>query len=58
MRIKSSIHLLGVSFSVVILSQSAYAIDSCLVGNWKADKAQLQQFFSQSSTQVFSNPSG
>jgi len=58
MEIKIFISVLSASFIIGVLSQPAMAMDSCLVGNWKADKAQLQKFFTQSSSQVFSNPSG
>ncbi len=58
MKIQRYLKLLGVPFVLVVFSLSAQAMDNCLIGNWKADKAQLQKFFAQSSAQVFSNPSG
>lgn len=58
MKIKNSIKLLSVSFALILLSLSAQAMDRCFVGNWKADKTPLKQFFSQASAQVFSNPNG
>lgn len=58
MKIKGILKSVGISFVLAVCSSSVHAIDKCLIGNWKADSAELQKFFTKSSAQVFSNPSG
>lgn len=58
MKIQPYLKLVGVSLVLGVCSLPVQATDKCLIGNWKADSSQLQKYFTQSTTQVFSNPSG